>query len=60
MKILREAWERGIVLCGLSAGSLCWFDEGLTGYQDQSKRVLGLGFLPLLEHGPFRSGIETA
>jgi dipeptidase E len=44
--ILREAWERGIVLCGLSAGSLCWFEECMTGYQDESKRVLGLGFLP--------------
>lgn len=28
--ILREAWERGIVLCGSSAGSLCWFDAGVT------------------------------
>ena len=24
-EILREAWEAGVVLCGLSAGSLCWF-----------------------------------
>jgi len=22
---LREAWEAGVVLCGMSAGSLCWF-----------------------------------
>ena len=22
--ILREAWERGIVLCGSSAGGICW------------------------------------
>ena len=28
--ILREAWEQEIVLCGLSAGSICWFEEGLT------------------------------
>lgn len=28
--VLREAWERGIVLCGSSAGSICWFDAGLT------------------------------
>ncbi len=28
--VLREAWERGIVLCGSSAGSICWFEEGLT------------------------------
>lgn len=27
---LRKAWKRGIVLSGISAGSICWFDEGLT------------------------------
>ena len=27
-EILREAWEAGVVLCGLSAGSLCWFARG--------------------------------
>ena len=28
--ILRQAWERGVVLGGASAGSLCWFEEGTT------------------------------
>ena len=28
--VLREAWERGVVLCGLSAGALCWFEGGTT------------------------------
>ncbi len=28
--ILREAWERGIVLSGVSAGSICWFEQGIT------------------------------
>jgi len=27
---LRAAWEHGIVLGGVSAGSICWFEEGLT------------------------------
>ena len=27
---LREAWAEGIVLAGLSAGMICWFDAGLT------------------------------
>jgi dipeptidase E len=27
---MREAWERGIVLAGLSAGAMCWFAGGLT------------------------------
>ncbi len=29
-RVLREAWERGIVLCGSSAGSICWFESGVT------------------------------
>jgi peptidase E len=28
--VLRETWERGAVLCGSSAGSICWFEYGLT------------------------------
>lgn len=28
--LLRQAWEAGRVLCGLSAGSLCWFEAGTT------------------------------
>lgn len=46
--ILREAWERGVILCGLSAGSLCWFEAGVTdsfGPGLASLRGL-LGFLP--------------
>ena len=27
---LREAWENGVVLCGVSAGSLCWYEAGVT------------------------------
>ena len=26
--LLREAYERGAVLCGVSAGAICWFDSG--------------------------------
>jgi dipeptidase E len=29
-RILRRAWEEGIVLCGLSAGMNCWFTESVT------------------------------
>ncbi|WP_394542827.1 peptidase E (plasmid) [Priestia aryabhattai] len=29
-KVLRIAYENGIILAGLSAGSICWFEEGLT------------------------------
>jgi peptidase E len=42
---LREAWEAGVVLCGLSAGSLCWFEEAMTGYHGNSRPVQGIGLL---------------
>ena len=29
-RILRDAWTRGAVLCGVSAGMLCWFRGGIT------------------------------
>ena len=28
--ILRQTWDRGIVLGGANAGSLCWCEEGTT------------------------------
>jgi peptidase E len=28
--ILADAWEQGVVLAGVSAGGLCWFDGGVT------------------------------
>ena len=43
---LRAAWERGAILCGVSAGSLCWFAEALTMFAGPPKPVAGLGFLP--------------
>jgi peptidase E len=27
---LKEAYEKGIVLAGISAGSICWFEQGVT------------------------------
>jgi dipeptidase E len=44
--VLRQAWERGIVLGGASAGSLCWFEEGTTDSRPkQLTTVKCLGFL---------------
>jgi peptidase E len=45
-EILREAWEAGVVLCGVSAGSLCWFREAVTAFHGSPLRIGGLGFLP--------------
>ncbi|HEY3287413.1 MAG TPA: peptidase E [Gemmatimonadaceae bacterium] len=45
--VLREAWERGIVLGGASAGSLCWFEEGTTDSRPKALSIVKcLGFLP--------------
>lgn len=45
-EILRRAWCEGIVLCGPSAGSLCWFAESLSAFHGPPRRVRGLGLLP--------------
>jgi dipeptidase E len=45
-EILREAWDRGIVLGGASAGSLCWFEEGTTDSRPQEvTKIECLGLL---------------
>ncbi|HEU0023039.1 MAG TPA: peptidase E [Thermoleophilaceae bacterium] len=43
---LTEAWERGIVLCGVSAGSMCWFEDAVTRSHGRSRTARGLGLLP--------------
>lgn len=45
-RTLRRAWKQGVVLCGLSAGSLCWFADSVTAFHGPSERVKGLGLLP--------------
>lgn len=27
LPLIREAYERGVILCGLSAGAICWFED---------------------------------
>jgi peptidase E len=45
--ILREAWETGIVLAGISAGAICWFDVGITdSWAGLLTPISCLGFLP--------------
>jgi len=44
---LREAWAAGVVLCGGSAGALCWFSHALSGFHEgPARRIEGLGLLP--------------
>jgi len=51
--LLREAWDAGVVLCGLSAGSLCWFASGTTDAHGDGLQPWfdGLGFIPA-SHSP--------
>jgi dipeptidase E len=45
--ILREAWKSGIILCGISAGAICWFEQGTTDSIPGRLTPLScLGFLP--------------
>jgi peptidase E len=46
--ILCEAWREGVLLCGISAGALCWFEAGVTDSFGPRLQPLhdGLGLLP--------------
>ncbi len=51
-KLLKTAWQQGTVLCGISAGSICWFESGHSdsmSFYDSKKwkyiNVRGLGFI---------------
>lgn len=43
---MRTAWDRGIVLAGLSAGAMCWFEGGVSMSGGQPEVVHGIGLLP--------------
>jgi dipeptidase E len=46
-KVLRAAWNAGVVMAGISAGAICWFEDGLTDSFGMPYRALndGLGFV---------------
>lgn len=44
-EILGEAWRRGIVLAGQSAGAMCWFEAGITTSTGKPGPGNGLGLL---------------
>ncbi len=55
-KILRKGYEDGIIMSGLSAGSICWFDSGVTdSFGDELDIVHGLGFIEG-SHSPHYDG----
>lgn len=45
--VLKEAWQSGVVMCGGSAGSLCWFTHAVSSFHEgPARRIEPLGFLP--------------
>jgi len=44
--LLRAAWERGVVLAGVSAGAICWFEHGHTDSRGDLSQLDCLGWLP--------------
>jgi peptidase E len=45
-RILRHAWRKGVILCGVSAGMICWFRDGLTdSFGGLATLGDGLGFI---------------
>jgi dipeptidase E len=44
-RLLVQAWERGTVLAGLSAGAMCWFQGGVTRSSGPPEPIAGLGVL---------------
>ena len=46
-QVLRDCWKRGVVLAGVSAGSICWHVGGTTdSFGPELRPVDGLGLLP--------------
>ncbi len=43
--VLREAYDKGTVMAGVSAGMICWFEQGITDSVWPLGVVEGLGFL---------------
>ncbi len=44
-QIMREAHRRGVLLCGYSAGSMCWFEQGVSKGSGAPAVVEGLGLM---------------
>jgi peptidase E len=44
--LMRLAWQAGIVLAGLSAGAMCWFEGGISMSGGAPEAVEGIGLLP--------------
>ncbi len=45
-RIIKKAWKQGVILSGMSAGAICWYEDGFTNPKDDIwRRISCLGFL---------------
>lgn len=44
-EVMRDAYAAGVVLCGYSAGSMCWFSHGVSRGSGRPSHSSGLGLL---------------
>ena len=67
--LLKQAHDKGVIMSGLSAGSICWFNYGNSDSATLGKnktanmiKVKALGFLPFLHcpHYDFEKGREAS
>ena len=54
-KVLKQAYENGTIMCGSSAGGICWFEQGCTDSIWPLGVVNALGFL----NGSFCPHLDT-
>ena len=44
--LLKEAYEKGVIMSGVSAGAICWFDQGVTDSWAEDLKIMDcLGFM---------------
>ncbi|MEK7167291.1 MAG: Type 1 glutamine amidotransferase-like domain-containing protein [Patescibacteria group bacterium] len=61
-KILKQAYNKGVILSGLSAGSICWFDSGhsdsMSFYNPKKRKYINVKGLGLIRgiHCPHYNG----
>jgi len=58
-EILRKAYEKGIVMSGVSAGAICWFEKGITdSYAEELSLIVCLGIVEGIACPHFDEEIE--
>jgi len=40
VKILKDAYDKGTIMCGVSAGAICWFENGITDSWESELKII--------------------